>query len=56
MGLITKPTLGVIDSVAMACDSIRRAVDLGYDVRNDFEFKYIISFRVSLFGVLILDY
>lgn len=32
MGLITKPTLGVIDSVAMACDSIRRAVDLGYDV------------------------
>ncbi|XP_037798990.1 vacuolar protein sorting-associated protein 13A-like isoform X1 [Penaeus monodon] len=32
MGLITKPTLGVIDSVAMACDSIRRAVDLGYDI------------------------
>ncbi|KAK8726842.1 hypothetical protein OTU49_010087 [Cherax quadricarinatus] len=32
MGLITKPTLGVIDSVAMACDGIRRAVDLGYDV------------------------
>nr|XP_045607569.1 vacuolar protein sorting-associated protein 13A-like isoform X2 [Procambarus clarkii] len=32
MGLITKPTLGVIDSVAMACDGIRRAVDLGHDV------------------------
>ncbi|XP_068229043.1 intermembrane lipid transfer protein VPS13A-like [Palaemon carinicauda] len=32
MGLITKPALGVIDSVAMACDAIRRAVDLGHDV------------------------
>ncbi|CAL4129216.1 unnamed protein product, partial [Meganyctiphanes norvegica] len=32
MGLITKPSLGVVDSVAMACDAIRRAVDLGYDV------------------------
>ncbi|XP_071548119.1 LOW QUALITY PROTEIN: intermembrane lipid transfer protein VPS13A-like [Panulirus ornatus] len=32
MGLITKPALGVIDSVAMACDGIRRAVDLGHDV------------------------
>ncbi|KAK7073665.1 hypothetical protein SK128_026196 [Halocaridina rubra] len=32
MGLITKPTLGVVDAVAMACDGIRRAVDLGHDV------------------------
>lgn len=32
MGLITKPALGVIDSVAMACDGIRRTVDLGHDV------------------------
>ncbi|XP_042202978.1 vacuolar protein sorting-associated protein 13C-like isoform X2 [Homarus americanus] len=32
MGLITKPTLGVIDSVAMACDGIRRSIDLGHDV------------------------
>lgn len=38
MGLITKPTLGVIDSVAMACDSIRRAVDLGYDVSVEYDF------------------
>ncbi|XP_063887436.1 intermembrane lipid transfer protein VPS13A-like isoform X2 [Scylla paramamosain] len=32
MGLITKPALGVIDSVAMACDAVRRAVDLGHEV------------------------
>lgn len=32
MGLITKPALGVIDSVAMACDGVRRAVDLGHEV------------------------
>lgn len=31
MGLITKPALGVIDSVAMACDGVRRAVDLGHE-------------------------
>lgn len=31
MGLITKPALGVIDSVAMACDAVRRAVDLGHE-------------------------
>lgn len=52
MGLITKPALGVIDSVAMACDAVRRAVDLGHEASLKSCNLLVISFLKCFFPAL----